>query len=54
MIGVFISGMILTSMLEYITATILEKLFHAKWWDYSNHKCNINGKVCLLNSTMEL
>ena len=27
MIGVFISGMILTSMLEYITATILEKLF---------------------------
>ena len=52
MIGVFISGMILTSMLEYITATILEKLFHAKWWDYSNHKCNINGKVCLLNSTM--
>ena len=52
MIAVFISGMVLTSLLEYITSDILEKLFHAKWWDYSNHKCNINGRVCLLNSTM--
>ncbi|MDO5010721.1 MAG: putative ABC transporter permease [Intestinibacter bartlettii] len=52
LIAVFISGMVLTSLLEYITATILEKLFHAKWWDYSEHRCNINGKVCLLNSTL--
>ncbi len=51
-IAVFILGIILTSLLEYMTATILEKLFHAKWWDYSNHKFNINGKVCLLNSIM--
>ena len=52
MIAVFVMGVILTSLLEYVTATILEKLFHAKWWDYSKHKFNINGKVCLLNSTM--
>ncbi len=52
MIAVFVLGMILTSVVEYITATILEKLFHAKWWDYSNYKFNIHGKICLLNSTM--
>lgn len=52
MIAVFVIGFILTSVLEYITATVLEKLFHAKWWDYSNYKFNIDGKVCLLNSTM--
>lgn len=52
MIAVFVLGFILTSVLEYITATVLEKLFHAKWWDYSNYKFNIDGKVCLLNSTM--
>ena len=52
MVAVFVLGFILTSILEYITATILEKLFHAKWWDYSNYKFNIHGKVCLLNSTM--
>lgn len=51
-VAVFVLGFILTSVLEYITATVLEKLFHAKWWDYSNYKFNIHGKVCLLNSTM--
>lgn len=49
---VFIGGMILTSVLEYITSYLMEKLFHAKWWDYSGRKFNINGRVCLLNSTL--
>ncbi|MDZ5725358.1 MULTISPECIES: putative ABC transporter permease [Acetobacterium] len=47
---VFFIGIILTSSLEYITSWGMEKLFHAKWWDYSDHKFNINGRVCLLNS----
>lgn len=51
-IEVFFCGMILASILEYITSYILEKLFHMKWWDYSHHKFNINGRVCLLNSTL--
>lgn len=51
-IAVFVMGIILTSLLEYATATILEKLFHAKWWDYSRYKFNINGKVCLINSIL--
>ncbi|MEG1001769.1 putative ABC transporter permease [Clostridium sp.] len=49
---VFLGGMILASVLEYFTSFILEKLFNMKWWDYSKHKFNINGRVCLLNSTM--
>jgi len=28
----------------------MEKLFKARWWDYSNRKFNINGRVCLENS----
>ena len=31
---------------------MLEKAFHAHWWDYSKRKCNIHGRVCLLNSTL--
>ena len=27
----------------------MEKLFHARWWDYSNRKFNINGRICLTN-----
>ena len=34
--------------LEYITSWAMEKLFHARWWDYSNMRFHINGRVCLL------
>ena len=49
---VFFIGMITTSVLEYITSWGMEKTFHAKWWDYSNAKFNINGRVCLKNSIL--
>ncbi len=47
---VFILGLIGCSVLEYITGYLMEKLFMAKWWDYSDHRFNIKGRVCLLNS----
>ena len=49
---VFLFGLILTSILEYFTSWALEKLFSVKLWDYSKHRVNINGRVCLLNSTL--
>jgi uncharacterized membrane protein len=49
---VFLLGMILTSALEYFTSWAMERLFHAKWWDYSQKRFNINGRVCLLNSLL--
>ncbi len=49
---VFILGVIITSTLEYITSWIMEVLFKTRWWDYSEHFLNINGRVCLLNSTL--
>ena len=49
-IKVFFYGMIFTTALEYLTSFLLEKMFNAKWWDYSSMKFNINGRVCLLNS----
>ncbi|MDR3598733.1 putative ABC transporter permease [Clostridium sp.] len=45
-------GMIFTSILEYITGFLLEVIFNLKWWDYSNYKFNIHGRVCLLNSIL--
>ncbi len=47
----FFFGAVLTSVLEYFTSWIMEKLFHMRWWDYSHYKLQINGRVCLLNST---
>ena len=25
----------------------MEKIFKIRWWDYSNNKFNINGRICL-------
>ena len=43
----FAGSFLLTSILEYITGFILEKVFHNKWWDYSNKPFNLHGYVCL-------
>ncbi|MGE4353010.1 MAG: putative ABC transporter permease [Oscillospiraceae bacterium] len=37
----------LTSALEYITGFSLEKIFHSRWWDYSDMPFNLGGYVCL-------
>lgn len=43
----FVGSFLLTSVLEFITGFLLEKVFHNKWWDYSNKPFNIMGYVCL-------
>lgn len=43
----FISAAIICSIIEYLTSYVMEKLFHARWWDYSNIPLNINGRICL-------
>ena len=37
----------MTSVLEFITGFVMEKVFHNKWWDYSDKPFNIMGYVCL-------
>ncbi len=46
----FFVGMLVCTVLEYVTHFVLEKLFHATWWDYSTKKFNIKGRICLQNS----
>lgn len=43
----FAGSVILTTVIEFITGFLLEKLFHNQWWDYSNQPFNICGYVCL-------
>lgn len=47
--SLFLKSMVICGFLEYFTGYLLEKIFHAKWWDYSNKKFNINGYICLEN-----
>lgn len=49
---IFILGVLLTSTLEYFTSWLMEVLFHARWWDYSQFRINLNGRICLFNSIL--
>lgn len=43
----FILAMVICMVLEYLTSYFMELIFKARWWDYSDKKYNINGRVCL-------
>ena len=40
----FFTSFIILSAWEYIVGWMLEKIFRTKYWDYSDHKCNIRRK----------
>ena len=44
---VFVIAFLGSMVLEYSTSWLLEKLFHAYWWDYRDSPLNINGRICL-------
>ena len=46
-VAVFILAILISSILEYFTSFLMEKLFKARWWDYTKAKYNINGRICL-------
>ena len=46
-IALFFIGGTIACVLEYITSFTMEKLFNARWWDYSDWPLNLNGRICL-------
>jgi uncharacterized membrane protein len=44
---VFVVSALGSAVLEYVTSYVLERWFHARWWDYSNVPLNLNGRICL-------
>ena len=43
----FVLATVLCMTLEYLTSYVMEKWFNARWWDYSDRKFNLNGRICL-------
>lgn len=46
-IVIFVMCVVICGILEYVTSFLMEKIFKTRWWDYSNKKFNINGRICL-------
>ena len=45
--AIFIICYIGSAIAEFGTSWVLEKRFHARWWDYSNIPLNIQGRICV-------
>ncbi len=45
----FVISFILCGVIEYLTSYVLEKRFHARWWDYSQKPMNLHGRVWIGN-----
>lgn len=46
----YFGGVLVATLIEYITAVIMEKLFHTTWWDYSGKRFQFQGRICLGSS----
>lgn len=49
-IPLFVMSSLIATIIEYFASYVMEKVFSARWWDYTDRKYNINGRVCLKNS----
>ena len=50
-LAVILLGMLLADGVEYFTSYIMEKLFNARWWDYTDEFMNLNGRICLKHTS---
>ena len=50
--ALFIMASLIATVLEYFASYFMEKIFKARWWDYSEKKFNLNGRVCLTNTVL--
>ncbi len=48
-LAIFVGAAVMSCGLEYISSWIIEKLFGARWWDYSDWPFNLNGRISLLS-----
>lgn len=47
LLWLFLGGIVVATALEYVTAVLMESIFHMSWWDYSYKKFNFQGRICL-------
>lgn len=51
-IAFFVMASLTAASLEYLTSFIMEKIFKIRWWDYSEKKYHLDGRICLSNTVL--
>ncbi len=49
-IWLFIGCVIVTALIEFVAGHLVEKLYHEKWWNYSNLPMNLDGYISVPTS----
>ena len=49
-VALFLASMAAATVFEYAVGVIMEKLFKVKYWDYSEHRFQFQGRICLQSS----
>ena len=48
----FVASALIATVTEWIAGHTIERLYHEKWWDYSDRKWNLDGYICLSRSLL--
>ncbi len=51
-VWLFIGSAIIITVFKWIAGYLIERIYHEKWWDYSNRLFNIGGYVSLIDSVI--
>lgn len=43
----FVGSTILATVIEWVAGRLIERIYHERWWDYSNLPWNLDGYICL-------
>lgn len=50
LVATYFAGVAGATVLEFVTGTVMEALFHVRYWDYSNQRFQYKGHICLSSS----
>ncbi len=52
LLALFCGSALIATVVEWLTAKLLERMHHRRWWDYSGKRFNIDGYICLQYSVL--
>lgn len=50
LVATYFAGVAGATVLEFVTGSVMEALFHVRYWDYSNQRFQYKGHICLSSS----